>query len=631
MSIGVFPCIKDSVYIDDGVSGTTFDRPEFNRLVQDATDKKINLVLCKDPSRLGRDYIETGRYTDFVFPSLGCRFIALNDGVDTLQKNNEMLVIIKNVMNDLYARDTSSKIKAVKQSTFKSGKYVGCYAPLGYKKSESDKHVLEIDPITAPVVKHIFDMRLQGDSFRKIATQLNAEGVPASRTFYYMATGRENIRSKSPYWNDTTVKTILRNEVYLGHMVQNKTGTVSYKNHKQVDKPQSEWIKVENTHEPIISQDVWDAVQRMDNHPGRGRTGKSGMIALFGGILRCMDCGSSLRYMRDYRKTTSGKEPEFKSYVCNRYATPNWQLIKHQELNKRLTELTEDLEELRSEKARLLAEFSCSQEDISTAVKSVKSQESRLAELENMEKKYLDEFEALKGEYAELKGDVPAEALSEIQKVSGQKATEKIRSAYRDRTDYSLIEQCRNEVDSALGEKREKESVIDRLAKAKPMHRDVFCVLSDLWRLSACHHKESRLLSECQAPPAKRAALFFLTRLGQARHIFSRAQIRSSHFPESIYLFEIYKNMKHFLLLKSQRFPPQTNSLKISLGFFFKIPIPAVPMETAVSITIHAAQTRNISFVISTLTPTTVCSDCKRVQSRDHFHFLLPFPETEDR
>ncbi len=302
------------------MSGTTFDRPEFNRLVQDATDKKINLVLCKDLSRLGRDYIEAGRYTDFVFPSLGCRFIALNDGVDTLQKNNEMLVIIKNVMNDLYARDTSSKIKAVKQSTFKSGKYVGCYAPLGYKKSEADKHILEIDPITAPIVRHIFDMRLQGDSFRKIATQLNAEGVPAPRTFYYMATGRENIRSKSPYWNDTTVKSILRNEVYLGHMVQNKTGTVSYKNHKQITKPQSEWIKVENTHEPLISQDVWDAVQRMDNHPGRGRTGKSGMIALFGGILRCMDCGSSLRYMRDYRKTTSGKEPEFKSYVCNRYA-----------------------------------------------------------------------------------------------------------------------------------------------------------------------------------------------------------------------------------------------------------------------------------------------------------------------
>lgn len=308
-------------YVDDGYTGRNFDRPGFNRLVQDATDRKINLVLTKDLSRLGRDYIEAGKYTDFIFPSLGCRFIALNDGVDTIRKNNEMLVILKNVMNDLYARDTSNKIKAVKLSTFKAGKYVGCYAPLGYRKSAADKHILEIDPVTAPVVRHIFDLRLQGNGFRKIALILNAEKVPAPRTFYYMAEGRENHRGETPFWNDVTVKTILRNEVYLGHMVQNKTGTVSYKNHKQVSKPESEWIRVENTHEPLISQEVWDAVQRMDNHPARGRSGKSGTVSLFGGLLRCMDCGSSMRYMRDYRKKVSDKEPEYKAYVCNRYAS----------------------------------------------------------------------------------------------------------------------------------------------------------------------------------------------------------------------------------------------------------------------------------------------------------------------
>lgn len=308
-------------YCDDGVSGTTFDRPGFNRLVQDATDRKINLVLTKNLSRLGRDYIEAGIYTDFIFPSLGCRFIALNDGVDTIRKNNEMLVILKNVMNDLYARDTSNKIKAVKLSTFKAGKYVGCYAPLGYRKSAADKHILGIDPVTAPVVRHIFDLRLQGNGFRKIALILNAEKVPAPKTFYYMAEGRENHRGETPFWNDVTVKTILRNEVYLGHMVQNKTGTVSYKNHKQVSKPESEWIRVENTHEPLISQEVWDAVQRMDNHPARGRSGKIGTVSLFGGLLRCMDCGSSMLYMRDYRKKVSDKEPEYKAYVCNRYAS----------------------------------------------------------------------------------------------------------------------------------------------------------------------------------------------------------------------------------------------------------------------------------------------------------------------
>lgn len=311
-----------AAYCDDGVSGTTFDRPMFNQMIADAKAGKINLILCKDLSRLGRDYIEAGRFTDIVFPSMGCRFIVLNDGVDTIHKNNEMLVILKNVMNDLYARDTSSKIRAVKRSTFRTGKYVGCYAPIGYRKSPADKHILEIDPVTAPVVLRIFDMRLQGDSFRKIARTLNEEGVPSPRGFYYMAEGRPNLRGETPYWNDVTVKTILRNEVYLGHMVQNKTGTVSYKVHKQVSKPKEDWIKVEHTHEPLVSQEVWDAVQRLDNHPSKGRSGSDGVISLFAGVLYCADCGGSMRYQRDYhsrKRHTDGHFGEFQAYTCNRY------------------------------------------------------------------------------------------------------------------------------------------------------------------------------------------------------------------------------------------------------------------------------------------------------------------------
>ena len=202
-------------------------------------------------------------------------------------------------------------------------------------------------------------------------------------------------------------------------------------------------------------------------------------------MYQLLNIGKGKANIKEYLSDTKPKIARFTSLVNKMKAsanerrmvakekknTPAWQILKHQELNKRLTELTEDLEELRSEKARFLAEFSCSEEDISTAVKSVKSQESRLAELDSLEKKYRKEFETVKGEYAELKDDVPVEALSEIQKVSGQKAVEKIRSAYRDRTDYSLIEMCKNEVDITLGEAREKESVIDRLAKTETKHR----------------------------------------------------------------------------------------------------------------------------------------------------------------
>ena len=297
-----------AAYCDDGVSGTTFDRPGFNQLIADATAGKINLVLCKDLSRLGRDYIESGKYTDIVFPSLCCRFIALNDGVDTALKNNEMLVILKNVMNDLYARDTSSKIKAVKRSSFQAGKYVGCYAPIGYLKSPEDKHILIIDPATAPIVRRIFDLRCQGYSYRKIATTLNTEQVPTPSSFYYLRQGKPNIRKEGGYWQAQTVKAILQNEVYIGHMVQNKTGNVSYKVHKQVDKPEAEWIRVEGTHEPLVSMEVWELVRTIEKQNTRSRTQADGETALFAGLLRCMDCGSLMRSYHDGRRRKDGSK-----------------------------------------------------------------------------------------------------------------------------------------------------------------------------------------------------------------------------------------------------------------------------------------------------------------------------------
>ena len=329
-----------SVRCDDGVSGTTFDRPGFNELLNDVSSGKVNLVLCKDLSRLGRDYIETGRYVDIVFPSMGCRFIALNDGVDTLHKNNEMIAMLKNVMNDLYARDTSNKIKAVKQSTFKSGMYVGCYAPIGYVKSPEDKHILIPDPVTAPVVRRIFDMRCQGFSYRKIATSLNTEGIPTPSGFYYLRQGKPNIRKEGGYWQGQTVKSILQNEVYLGHMVQNKTGNVSYKVHKQIPKPEAEWIRVENTHEPLISQEAWEIVREMGERNVRYRSDKTGSTALYAGVLFCADCGSGMRHYRDGRRKKDGTKSAYQSYACGRYVSGGKAVCSAHIMNQRmLTEL----------------------------------------------------------------------------------------------------------------------------------------------------------------------------------------------------------------------------------------------------------------------------------------------------
>ncbi len=342
--------------------------------------------------------------------------------------------------------------------------------------------------MTAPVVRHIFDMRLQGDSFRKIAAQLNAENVPTPMDFYYMAKGTPKSANRSKAWGAEAVRLILRNEVYLGHMVQNKTGTVSYKNHKQITKPQSEWIKVENTHEPIISQDVWDAVQKMDNHPSRGRTAKCGEIPLFSGMLRCMDCGASFRFIRDYR--TKRKPSSYKAYACNRYMSGGKGACTAHVINRKAL-IAVVLTDIRSKailakrnrealKERILAMKKTSNEEKTSLLKTeLTAIEKRLAELEKLiqaayEDKVmgripegicvnlLNKYESERSEKLECKKELSA-------KLAASEANEKSVDDWLDMIqDYAQLE----ELDRAtlgrliqkieIGEKREADGHIER-------------------------------------------------------------------------------------------------------------------------------------------------------------------------
>jgi len=309
-----------NVYVDDGHSGTSFDRPALNRMIADATDKKINLILCKDLSRFGRDYIEVGRYTDYVFPAIGCRFIALQDGVDTLSKNNDLLMIFKNVLNDAFARDTSNKIKAVKQSAFKAGKYIACYAPYGFIKDPNDHHKLIIDEPAATVVRRIFDMRYQGYGYKRIASILNDEKVPTPRNYHFQREERPNLYHMSHFWSDTAIRQLLRNEAYIGNLVQNKTGKQSYKTKKQIQKPKSEWVRVEGTHEPIITLEVWEQVRKIDSAAARPKRTSNGEVSLFAGLIYCLDCGFAMRYQNEKHKRKSGKVVSYQSYMCGSYS-----------------------------------------------------------------------------------------------------------------------------------------------------------------------------------------------------------------------------------------------------------------------------------------------------------------------
>ncbi|MCL2578149.1 MAG: recombinase family protein [Defluviitaleaceae bacterium] len=305
-------------YIDDGWSGTNFQRPAFQRMMRDAEDKRINLIIVKDLSRLGRNYIEVGRLTEDILPQLGCRFIALNDSVDSMLGDNDMMAY-RNLFNEFHSKDTSKKVRAVKLSCMKQGKFLGTYAPFGYRKDPMNKHHLVIDEDTAHIVRRIFEMRCGGASSREIAITLNEELIPSPKAIYYDKAGRDNPLFQNGLWGDSSVKAILRNEAYLGHMVQGKYGTVSYKNHKLVNKPKEEWVRVENTHEPLVNLYLWSMARELETKRFKPRKFKGEMKNIFIGILKCADCGFNMR--ANVRKNTrkDGSVNTAMDFVCGNY------------------------------------------------------------------------------------------------------------------------------------------------------------------------------------------------------------------------------------------------------------------------------------------------------------------------
>jgi site-specific DNA recombinase len=383
-----------SVYCDDGVSGTTFDRPGVSRLIEDAKEGLINLILVKDLSRFGRNYIQVGQFTDYLFPMIGCRFIALNDGVDTIHNDNDIMPF-RNLFNEFQSKDTSKKIKAVKQAHAKMGNYLGCYVPYGYKAHPDDKHKFVIDEYAAEVVRKMFAYRRQGFGFRKIARSLNEEHILPPRDYYYQQKGVESKGYRNHLWNDVTVKSMLRSEVYIGHMVQNKRGTLSYKNKKQIDKPKEDWIKVENTHEPIIDMDTWNACAEVDARNYKPRPTKESEISLFGGLLKCMDCGFKMRYSQETHTYPKKGKVKYISYFCGSYArsgrsacsahiiylNPLSELVLD-DIRHRAKRVLEDEDRVRRELLEQKAKRSDRQLKADKSIR--KATEKRLAELEKL-------------------------------------------------------------------------------------------------------------------------------------------------------------------------------------------------------------------------------------------------------
>ena len=301
------------IYIDDGYSGTSFDRPAFKRLIDDILKGKINMVITKDMSRLGRDYIGTGELIEKFFPSHGVRYIAVTDNIDTyLDSSNNDIAPFKAIMNDMYAKDISKKIKSSLKAKQKEGKWVGGRTPFGYMKDPNDRNKLIIFEEQAVVVRRIFDMCLEGLSFYKIALRLTNEKVKTPAE-YYSFEWKNNYHLNYGLWNTKTIRDILTNRMYIGDLVQNKRNKVNYKVKKIIKNNPENYIVVENTHEAIIEKEIFYQVQkRIPKNAGRNEKKETHLLD---GLLYCGDCGHRI-------SVTSRRKKDNRCYtICNYYRT----------------------------------------------------------------------------------------------------------------------------------------------------------------------------------------------------------------------------------------------------------------------------------------------------------------------
>ena len=303
-------------YVDDGYSGTSFDRPGVQRLLEDAKAGNINLILCKDMSRFGRNYIAVGQYVDYIFPMYNIRFIALTDNIDTANNNSasmEMLPIV-NVFNEWYAANTSKKLRAVIETNAKAGKYKTTFAAYGYDKGDDENRTPVIDPETAPIVRRIFEMRASGANLRKIAMALNDDGILSPADYHYTKAGKATLLYSHHLWSTQAVKRILHNPIYIGTLARMKMTTVSYKNHKVIKRDESDWIVHENNHEAIISKELWDKVRELEDSVSTGKSTKTGEVKPLSGMCYCSTCGTKMKFT----SSMTGKTPQ--NYTCGLYA-----------------------------------------------------------------------------------------------------------------------------------------------------------------------------------------------------------------------------------------------------------------------------------------------------------------------
>lgn len=493
-------------YTDDGWSGGNFERPAWKQLIADIEAGKVAHVIVKDMSRAGRDYLQTGFYTEVFFRQHHVHFVAIANSVDSDDQNSNEFAPFLNIMNEWYLRDLSRKQKTAIRVKGESGKPTTNCAIYGYKKMPGDKYSWYIDEEAAAVVRRIFRLTIEGNGPYDIARILYDDKVETPAV-YAAKQGRGVWKSKeefpNPYnWSGYIVGQILSKPEYMGHTVNFRSHKQSYKDKNPVMNPQEDWLIFENTHEAIVDKEMWELAQKLRKTPRRHDTlGEANPLT---GLLFCADCGAKMTNHRSKGGTKSiryagfGKhklseslnvlKPDLERYsvlvqqiknttkerktlLTEKKATPFYQFVAHNDLAKQIAELTEDLEELRSEKTMLLSSFDCSEDTgIAEVKKSVSAMEENLKRLTKQEEKYAAELEDALKQFSELKEqakNVDSAELSEqriaLQGEKIQSATSKIKAAYGEKFDPLILLDSKRDVSELLGEETEVRSIQEHL------------------------------------------------------------------------------------------------------------------------------------------------------------------------
>ncbi len=307
------------IYIDDGFTGLNFERPNFQRMCEDIYNGRVNMVIVKDLSRLGRDYIDSGRYVKKIFPSYHVRFVSVLDHFDSLtatQSDVNLLIPVKNFVNDNYSRDISGKVRSHQEVMRENGLYVGSHVAYGYKKLETDRNRIIPDEYAADIVRKIFDWKLKGLSSASIADKLNGLGVAAPSEYKRQLGGNYKSgfqKNRKAKWSAVAINRILRNKIYIGVLEQGKREKVNYKLNKVVEKPETEWAVKENTHEAIISKADFENVAKLLNLDTR-KSPEEETLFMLSGLMFCGECGRSM-----VRRCNRYKDKQSVYYICATY------------------------------------------------------------------------------------------------------------------------------------------------------------------------------------------------------------------------------------------------------------------------------------------------------------------------